>query len=56
MPLLEATFQVYIPIAGNHSAITEVLGEAGIKVNCQSVDELSEAMRKCLKDDSKPKV
>ena len=55
MPLLEAMSQGCIPIAGNHSSIPEVLGEAGIKVNCQSVDELSEAMGKCLEDDSKTK-
>lgn len=55
MPLLEAMSQGCIPIAGNHSSIPEVLGEAGIKVNCESVDELSEAMGKCLKDDSKTK-
>ena len=55
MPLLEAISQGCIPIAGNHSSIPEVLGEAGIKVNCESVDELSEAMGKCLEDDLKTK-
>jgi glycosyltransferase involved in cell wall biosynthesis len=55
MPLLEAMTQGCIPIAGNHSSISEVLGEAGIKVNCESVDELSEAMEKCLADDSETK-
>lgn len=55
MPLLEAMSQGCIPIAGNHSSIPEVLGEAGIKVNCESADELSEAMEKCLVDDSKTK-
>ena len=52
MPLLEAISQGCIPIGGNHSSIPEVLGEAGIKVNCESVDEISEAMEKCLDDDS----
>ena len=55
MPLLEAMSQGCIPIAGNHSSIPEVLGEAGIKVNCESADELSEAMEKCLADDSETK-
>ncbi len=55
MPLLEAMSQGCIPIAGNHSSIPEVLGEAGIKVNCESVSELSEAMEKCLVDDSETK-
>jgi len=53
MPLLEAMSQGCIPIAGNHSSIPEVIGDAGIKINCQSVDELSEAMGKCLEDNSK---
>ena len=44
-----------IPIPGNHSSITKVLGKAGIKVNCESVSELSEAMEKCLVDDSETK-
>ena len=55
MPLLEAMSQGCIPITGNHSSIPEVLGKAGIKVNCESVDELSEAMGKCLADDSETK-
>jgi glycosyltransferase involved in cell wall biosynthesis len=55
MPLLEAMSQGCIPIAGNHSSIPEVLGEAGIKVNCESVSELSDAMQKCLVDDSATK-
>ena len=55
MPLLEAMSQGCIPIAGNHSSIPEVLGDAGIKVNCESVSELSEAMEKCLVDDSETK-
>ena len=52
MPLLEAMSQGCIPITGNHSSIPEVLGEAGIKVNCESASELSGAMEKCLVDDS----
>jgi glycosyltransferase involved in cell wall biosynthesis len=55
MSLLEAMSQGCIPIAGNHSSIPEVLGKAGIKVNCESVDELSEAMGKYLADDSETK-
>jgi glycosyltransferase involved in cell wall biosynthesis len=55
MPLLEAMSQGCIPITGNHSSIPEVLGEAGIKVNCESVSDLSEAMEKCLLDDSETK-
>jgi glycosyltransferase involved in cell wall biosynthesis len=55
MPLLEAMSQGCIPIAGNHSSIPEVLGEAGIKVNCESVSELSDAMQKCLVDESETK-
>ena len=55
MPLLEAMMQGCIPIAGNHSSIPEVLGEAGMKVNCESVSELSGAMEKCLIDDSETK-
>ena len=50
MPLLEAMSQGCIPIAGNHSSIPEVVGDAGIKVNCDSVGELSKAMKKCLLD------
>ena len=53
MPLLEAMSQGCIPIAGNHSSIPEVTGDAGIRVNCESVDELSESMEKCLEDNSK---
>jgi glycosyltransferase involved in cell wall biosynthesis len=52
MPLLESMSQGCIPIAGNHSSIPEVLGEAGIKVNCESTCELFQAMEKCLIDDS----
>ena len=55
MPLLEAMSQGCIPIAGNHSSIPEVLGEAGIKVNCESARELSESMEKCIVDDSEAK-
>ena len=55
MPLLEAMSQGCIPITGNHSSIPEVLGKAGIKVNCESVSELSEAMGKYLADDSETK-
>jgi glycosyltransferase involved in cell wall biosynthesis len=55
MPLLEAMSQGCIPIAGNHSSIPEVLGEAGIKVNCESVDKLSDSMEKCLADNSETK-
>ena len=55
MPLLEAMAQGCIPIAGNHSSIPEVLGNAGIKVNCKSVNELYEAMKKCLLNDSQAK-
>jgi glycosyltransferase involved in cell wall biosynthesis len=55
MPLLEAMAQGCIPIAGNHSSIPEVLGEAGIKVNCESASELSDAMKKCLADYSETK-
>jgi len=55
MPLLEAISQRCIPITGNHSSIPEVLGKAGIKVNCESVHELSEAMGKYLADDSETK-
>lgn len=55
MPLLEAMSQGCIPITGNHSSIPEVLGKAGIKVNCESVSELSDAMQKCLVDDSETK-
>ena len=55
MPLLESMSQGCIPITGNHSSIPEVLGEAGIKVNCESVSGLSAAMEKCLVDDSETK-
>ena len=55
MPLLEAMSQGCIPIAGNHSSIPEVLGDAGIKVNCESISELSDAMQKCLVDESETK-
>ena len=55
MPLLEAMAQGCIPIAGNHSSIPEVLGDAGIKVNCESVSELYETMKNCLLNDSQTK-
>ena len=55
MPLLEAMAQGCIPIAGNHSSIPEVLGDAGIKVNCESVVELYKAMKNCLLDNSQAK-
>jgi len=55
MPLLEVMSQGCIPIAGNHSSTPEVLGEAGIKVNCELVSELSDAMEKCLVDESETK-
>jgi glycosyltransferase involved in cell wall biosynthesis len=55
MPLLEAMSQGCIPIAGNHSSIPEVIGDAGIKVNCESASKLSEAMKKCLIDDHQTK-
>ena len=53
MPLLEAMSKGCIPIGGYHSSIPEVLYEAGIKVNCDSASELSEAMKECLVEDSK---
>ena len=53
MPLLEAMSKGCIPIGGYHSSIPEVLYEAGIKVNCESASELSEAMKECLVEDSK---
>jgi glycosyltransferase involved in cell wall biosynthesis len=56
MPLLEAMSQGCIPIAGNHSSIPEVLGQAGIKVNCESASELSKEMEKCLVDDPETKI
>ena len=50
MPLLEAMSQGCIPIAGNHSSIVEVLGNAGIMVDTNSSIEIASAMRKCLTD------
>lgn len=48
MPLLEAMAQGCIPIAGIHSSIPEVLGDAGIMVNVKDSAEISRAMLKCL--------
>ena len=48
MPLLEAMSQGCVPIAGNHSSITEVLGDAGLMVNVNNPNEISSAMLKCL--------
>ena len=50
MPLLEAMSQGCVPIAGNHSSIVEVLGNAGIMVDTNSHTEITSAMRKCLID------
>lgn len=48
MPLLEAMSQGCVPIAGIHSSIPEVLGDAGIMVNVEDSAEISGAMLKCL--------
>ena len=48
MPLLEAMSQSCIPIAGNHSSIPEVVGNSGILVNTNSIEEVTTAMQKCL--------
>ena len=50
MPLVESMSQGCIPIAGNHSSIPEVLGDAGLKVNTHSVSEVTSAMYKCITD------
>ena len=51
MPMVEAMSQGCIPIAGNHSSIPEVLGDAGIIVNTNSVSEVTSAMYKCITED-----
>lgn len=51
MPMVEAMSQGCIPIAGNHSSIPEVLGDAGIIVNTNSVSEVTSAMHKCITED-----
>lgn len=48
MPLLEAMSQGCVPIAGNHSSIPEVIGDAGIVVDVNEPTEISEAMLKIL--------
>ena len=50
MPLLEAMSQGCIPIAGNHSSVPEVLGDAGLIVNTNSVSEVTSAMYNCITD------
>jgi hypothetical protein len=55
MPLIETISKVSIPIAKNHSFITDIVGEAGIYVNCESVSELSGVMENCSVDDSETK-
>ena len=50
MPMVEAMSQGCIPIAGNHSSIPEVLGDAGLIVNTNSVSEVNSAMLKCIID------
>jgi glycosyltransferase involved in cell wall biosynthesis len=50
MPLLEAMSRGCVPIAGNHSSIPEVLGEAGIMVNVKDPSDISNAMKRCLKN------
>jgi mannosyltransferase len=50
MPMVEAMSQGCIPIAGNHSSVPEVLGDAGLKVNTHSVSEVASAMYKCMTD------
>ena len=51
MPMVEAMSQGCIPIAGNHSSIPEVLGDAGLIVNTNSVSEVTSAMYKCITED-----
>ena len=48
MPLIEAMSLGCVPIAGRHSSIPEVLGDAGIMVNIEEPTEISRAMLKCL--------
>ena len=48
MPLLEAMSQGCVPIAGSHSSIPEVLGDAGIMVDVTEPTEISRAMLECL--------
>ena len=50
MPMVEAMSQGCIPIAGNHSSIAEILGDAGLIVNTNSVSEVASAMYKCISD------
>ena len=50
MPLLEAMSKGCIPIAGNHSSVPEVLGDAGLIVNTNSVSEVTLAMSKRIND------
>lgn len=50
MPLLEAMSQRCIPIAGNHSSIVEVLGNAGLKVDCNSVKDIVKLMIRICND------
>ena len=48
MPLLEAMSQGCVPIAGSHSSIPEVLGDAGTMVDVTEPTEISRAMLECL--------
>ena len=48
IPLVEAMSQGCVPIAGNHSSIPEVIGDAGIVVDVNKPTEISEAMLKIV--------
>ena len=50
MPLIEAMSQGYVPIAGNHSSIPEVMADAGISVNVSNPEEISRAMIRCIQN------
>ena len=53
MPLVEAMSQGCVPIAGNHSSIPEVMGEAGILVeDISDTDSITRSMEVLLTDES----
>jgi glycosyltransferase involved in cell wall biosynthesis len=50
LPLLEAMSQGCVPIAGEHSSIPEVLGEAGVKTDISDPLEIARAMQALTTD------
>jgi len=53
MPLVEAMGQACVPIAGNHSSITEVVGDAGILVEeVSDPDLITHSMEMLLTDET----